>query len=290
MLLKKALAPATQRAYERAWARLTQFGLDHSLAIVLPVSVDTIILFVTSLYNEGLPASSIASMLSAVSYFHKLNNTTDPTRDFAVSQMMVTIRRERPSLDTRQPVTKQLLLSLVQKLPDICTSYYENCLFEAMFLTAFSFGLRIGEYTADRAGHNLKFEQIQLGTGSVTLNFQSFKHSSLEPVSHTIQANNTPYCPVKSLAEYVAVRGVVPGPLFQEKSKPVSSRRFSEIFRRALILTGENPKHFSPHSLRIGAASYWASLGYSDVQMKKLGRWKSDANDKYVRSAIVHKF
>lgn len=112
-----------------------------------------------------------------------------------------------------------------------------------MFVTAFCFCLRIGEYTADRAGHNL----MQLCPERVTLTFQSLKHSGVvDPLFHYVHATHTQYCPVKSLLEYVAVRGRESGPLFLFNSKPFSSRRFSDIFRKALILAGENPFQYSP--------------------------------------------
>ena len=53
-------------------------------------------------------------------------------------------------------------------------------------------------------------------------------------------------------------------------------------------MIGENPESFSSHSFRIGAATSWAQQGVSDIQMRQLGRWKSNALNKYIRDSIDH--
>ena len=37
------------------------------------------------------------------------------------------------------------------------------------------------------------------------------------------------------------------------------------------------------HSFRIGAATYAATVGYTEAQIQKMGRWKSGAFRKYIR-------
>ena len=41
---------------------------------------------------------------------------------------------------------------------------------------------------------------------------------------------------------------------------------------------------YNTHSFRIGAATSAIEAGISDVQVKMLGRWKSDAYQRYVRT------
>ena len=39
---------------------------------------------------------------------------------------------------------------------------------------------------------------------------------------------------------------------------------------------------------RIGAASHWAQKGFSEVQIRKMGRWLSNAMDRYIRGDVKH--
>ena len=46
---------------------------------------------------------------------------------------------------------------------------------------------------------------------------------------------------------------------------------------------GLDTNRFKGHSFRIGAASEAARLGYSDAQIRLMGRWWSDAVRRYIR-------
>ena len=53
--------------------------------------------------------------------------------------------------------------------------------------------------------------------------------------------------------------------------------QFSAHLKSAVQFIGLGPNNFKGNSFRIGAATYAASLGFSDNLIKKLGRWNSDA-------------
>jgi hypothetical protein len=52
---------------------------------------------------------------------------------------------------------------------------------------------------------------------------------------------------------------------------------------KILQFIGIDHSHYRGHSLRIGAATHFASLGYSEAYIKKLGRWNSNAIERYIR-------
>ena len=61
---------------------------------------------------------------------------------------------------------------------------------------------------------------------------------------------------------------------------------FSNSAKRYLTLNsfcGLDTRSYKGQSFRIGAASHAADKGFSDAQIRTLGRWKSDAFKIYIR-------
>jgi hypothetical protein len=88
----------------------------------------------------------------------------------------------------------------------------------------------------------------------------------------------------RALFDYLNMSISTSGPLFQNPDgTPVTYSQVSSHLKSAVQFIGLNPTHFKGHSFRIGAATYAASLGYSENLIKKLGRWNSDVFHRYIR-------
>ena len=70
--------------------------------------------------------------------------------------------------------------------------------------------------------------------------------------------------------------------------KAVTPYFFQKNLKLLLKAGGLDKEKFSAHSLRIGAASFWASLGLSEDVIKTLGRWTTDAVKRYIRCEVDH--
>ena len=91
-------------------------------------------------------------------------------------------------------------------------------------------------------------------------------------------------CPVQSILDYIDLRGLADGPLFQTlDGQPVTRTAFSELLSLAVQYCGLDPSKYKGHSFRIGAASHAAECGLSDTQICLLGPWRSDAFKRYIR-------
>ena len=99
------------------------------------------------------------------------------------------------------------------------------------------------------------------------------------------------YCPVKLTRRYLTFFKTQEGwlqPRQASHSGPAENYRLSystslSDLRSLIRLTGRNPKEFSEHSGRRGGASYAHREGLSWLDIKRMGRWKSDnASQKYV--------
>lgn len=97
-------------------------------------------------------------------------------------------------------------------------------------------------------------------------------------------------CPYILLLSYLKLRGRAAGSLFIfPGGKDVSRHFFTEKLKMGLIFCGLDIARYKSHSFRIGGASYYASLGFSDVQIQYMGRWNSEAFKKYIRSVSMIK-
>ena len=63
----------------------------------------------------------------------------------------------------------------------------------------------------------------------------------------------------------------------------VSRKLFTDYLALIFRVCGLDPTKYKGHSFRIGAATFAAECGFSDAQIRSMGRWKSDAFRKYIR-------
>ena len=286
-MLLQALAPSSRKAYARAWNLYIGFAKSINITASLPILHDHLCLFITFLHRENKPATSISSILSALSYMHKIRNLPDPSISFVVKQLVRAIKKIRSKkTDKRTPISENLLLTIVDKLPFLGLPAYETGTLASMFLLAFYFGLRVGEIT--NSIHNLASDQIHITPVSVQITFKTHKHSLGQSSPHVISPTKLRHCPVQALNNYVALRPHIKGAFFLIKSKPVSSSYFRKQLNRCLTLAGEAPNSFGTHSFRIGIATHWFNKNLSDSRIRRMGRWSSNAVETYIRGSIDH--
>jgi hypothetical protein len=163
-----------------------------------------------------------------------------------------------------------------------------------LFLLAFHAFLRIGEIAAKTvaASHkvlqrsDVHFEHNGPVLSGVRIIMREFKtNKNHHPIVISLKANvGSALCPVRALFDYLNMSISTSGPLFQNPDgTPVTYSQVSSHLKSAVQFIGLNPAHFKGHSFRIGAATYAASLGYSENLIKKLGRWNSDVFHRYIR-------
>lgn len=70
---------------------------------------------------------------------------------------------------------------------------------------------------------------------------------------------------------------------------PISRAHFSQQLSLAIQFCRLAPSRYKGHSFRIDAASFAADQGFSDTQIRLLGRWKSNAFQKYIRLPSLSK-
>ena len=256
--------------------------------IVLPIDTNRILEFISYLNLNNFAPASITTYITAISFVHKMANVHDPTAKFCVQKLLCVVNKLHGRDDSRLPITLILLSRLNSSLDSAVCNKYHRVLLQAMFSIAF-FGLcRIGEITKQPDGLVSLFNnQVSINSDYLLLTIVHFKHNKAKrPIVLKIhrQVDNS-ICPLLAMINYLSVRPPQDGPLFCfPDGKPISRNFFTKNLKFCINFCGLDSKQYSSHSFRIGGASYLASLGLSDTQLRTMGRWDSNAFLRYIRN------
>ena len=290
-LLDASMASSTHRLYNKVVTSFSVYLLKYfSIPMYIPLKVHHIMGYVAYLHHKGYSGSTIASYISALSYFHKIRGSPDPTNSYLIRKLIMGSSSLTKPSRVHLPITQQVLHTLISSVSCLSLSQYNVIMLQSMFYLAFHAFLRVGELTRSSASnHTLQLNDVSLVQGQsryikIIVSFKSFKHKKdYYPTSIVIQSKEA-HCPVLSLVRYLRIRPKFPGPLyiFSDKS-PVTSSFFYSSLRQCLLHSGLDPLQHRGHSFRIGAATMAASMGYSETQISAMSRWNSNAFKKYVR-------
>ena len=282
-LLMGSLSESSKKFYVNAFHKFKHFVLSNLMGVnPFPAGSSAVALFITHMYQSGYAAATIASHLSAISFFHKLFGYHDPADQFIIRKLVASVHKSNPTVDSRFPVSLDILHKCLDSATHICSSAYEALLFRCMCSLMFHAFMRIGEATLS---HNtVMFQHVSITSQSLSITFHKFKHHSGPPIIISVPANGSMYCPVFLALQYIAKRGTESGPFFAFPGAiPVQSSAFCKLLERSLSWAGLSHLPIKSHSFRIGAATWAAAQGYSEQQIQAMGRWKSMAFKRYIR-------
>jgi len=157
--------------------------------------------------------------------------------------------------------------------------------------------LRVSEFTCQQGRENntraicisdVSIVQEDCNKLNIILRFSKTDQVGQTALISITQHSVPDLCPVRALAQFLAIRPSWDGLLFRFfGGDPLTSQRFSRTLRKSVKALGLPPEHFSSHSFRIGAATSAAMCGVSEEQIKNMGRWKSTAYKSYIRPSHV---
>lgn len=218
----------------------------------------------------------------------------DPAQCFLVQKMLKGCHKVGPTVDSRLPITGEILTKIVNALRHTIPDHAQMLLLKALFLIAFHGFFRLGElvitskirvdFVIQRS--DVRFEVVNNKLKHVQLILRHFKTISLgQPRFITLEtSNNIHSCPVHALFQYLKHYRHLKGPLFQFLDGcPVSYSFVSRKLCEVIKFIGLDPKQYKGHSFRIGAATHAAQVGFSENAIQNMGRWKSDAVKRYIR-------
>ena len=253
--------------------------------------------FVAFLHVLGLSHQSIRSYLSAIRHLQITNGLPDPALSSftRLAYAMKGLRRVQPMArrQPRLPVTPEILYR-IHSAWSLDPPDYDRTMLWAAFCMGFFGFMRSGEFTCPSMDaftpEMLTPQDIAVDSHvSPTRLSVHLKRSKSDPfgagTTLHLGATGDILCPVAATLGYLAIRPSLTGPLFLfQDNSPLSRPRLVQSLRHALTAAGIDDSNFNGHSFRIGAATAAARRGLSDSLIQTLGRWKSSAFTRYIRT------
>lgn len=250
-------------------------------------------MFIAHLSLKGLAHATISSYISGIGFKCKLLGVSDNTQNFLIRKLLEGIKRSNHSKDCRLPITKHILEKLIKTTSLVCSSNFEAILFSTAFSVAYHAFLRVGEFTlsSNQTNQVIAFEHLKFVTNQKsTVDYIEF----IVPFSKTdqigkgesviLEPTKNFVCPILWLKKYIAMRPKISGQLFVHlDGSPLTRFQFCSVLNKSLEVAGLPKSHYKSHSFRIGAASDSFSYGHSELEIKKQGRWSSNAFKSYIR-------
>ena len=202
------------------------------------------------------------------------------------------------------PIGRGIMRIIVRKTREYFTKKGQNylaTLYQALFITAYYGMFRVGELTQNSGGHAVTARDVSTGTNKNKLLFilrSSKTHTQGEHpqivkitgLKGNTSINKNDVCPFKILGNFIKMR---PRRLsnkeqffvFRDRS-PVTAANFRTVLKTIMKKAKLNFSAYSAQSFRAGRAGDLLRAGVSIETIKKLGRWRSNAVYRYLRTVF----
>lgn len=274
-------AEATWRAYAADWRCFTTWCADHGRAS-LPAAPDTVAAYLACLAERRKP-STLARRIASIAQAHSAAGHDSPTTSAEVRLVWSGIRRSL-GVSTRQ--AQAATIDVVRRMVDALDDRPIGVRDRALLLLGFAGALRRSELVAlDAADLTPVVEGL-----AVRLRASKTDQEAAGATVAVPYGSRPDTCPVRAVAAWLDVAGVVSGPVFRPVTRHghvgggrLSGRAASEVVKRCAQRAGLDPDRFSGHSLRAGFAT---TAGANGVAERHIARQTRHASLAVLRSYI----
>jgi hypothetical protein len=301
LMAEHSIARKTWNTYKSAERMLATFCKEKRKPLQLPVNESTILGFIHWLaFERGLSATSISGYLAGIRKLHIVKGLPEPTFRTRMVQMVLEGKknleaasrlREGPS---RQPVTPDIIMLLKAKIREweganlsklaiwaVCSLMFHGA-FRGCELLSRTAAWFDPAYTLLRC--NIAVVDDAEGKMVVQIKVKAPKEDKKGGVTIVdVFQTDTDMCPARAVKKWQkASRNMAEDqPAFRfDDGTPITSGKLNKLLKSWL---GDTVSGIWTHSFRIGAASLMGKLGFSDKDVKAVGRWGSRAFEGYMR-------
>ena len=254
-------------------------------------------LFGAHLVDSGNQSLTIKSYFSAIRKFLNSNGFEVKIDSVLLHTLTSACRLINDQVRIKLPIHISLLETLLFEMERYFAGQtYLLATYKCLFTLAYYGLFRIGELT--QSDHVIKAKDISIGrnknkimiilysskTHSVESKPQMVKISELEKSSKRCHL----FCPFKLYRSYWRLRGTTyvkddePFFIFRDR-QPIQVKHVHHVLGELLQRLDLDKSKFTFHCIRSGRATDLLKLGYTIEEIKKFGRWKSNAIYRYLK-------
>ena len=278
------------------------------MRIDLPLSGETILAFSGWILNTGISSATLDTYLCSLRMLHLVKGMDPPTLRTQLVSSVVKGGKNKDLLHKRElanhgrlPFTPALLRLFKFELKDSNRSVHDKRMIWCATVTAFSGGLRGGEFLCRHAStydpetalreKDVKLDVFTIGgrdTEILKLKLRAEKQNrSSAATICDVYPSDSSLCPVQAFKKWQSTKTFfdpeLPAFRFQDGSN-MTIPAFNKILKETLSPHLTRYKgSISSHSLRIGLATMLGEMGFSDEEVMAAGRWSSQAYQSYMR-------
>ena len=293
---------STKENYLRIWRRFNKFviKLDNK-----PKTwEDRVYLFVAHLIDNGAQSSSVKSYISAIKSVLCDDGYIWKDERMLLSTLTKSCKLVNDTVRTRLPIQCGLLELILFEMQRFFKGQqlYLETMYSALFLLGYYGLMRIGELCYSE--HALKASNVHIACNKdkilmILYTSKTHGYGNLpQKIKITANANSMiknqkkrHFCPFQAVRKYISIRGGG-GENYDDENEqffvlsdksPVTQCMTRNLLKILIDRLGLNAKLYGVHSLRIGRSSELIKFGYSVDELKRAGRWSSNAVYRYIR-------
>jgi site-specific recombinase XerD len=303
-----SLAKKTWNSYKTAERMLATYCSEKKLRYILPATEEVMLGFIHWLaFKRKLSAGTISSYIAGVSKLHILKGMPEPKLRTELVKMILKGKKNMEAADKlkhsdsdtqRKPVTPDILLLIKNRLSQWETNEADKLTVWTVSSLLFHGAFRGGEilsksvstfdpaFTLLRKDIRLVQDSQDRLKSSIQVRVKAPKEDKNSKTTIVdIFESDTSICPVKAFKKWQRATSTNQAnqPAFRlNDGTPLTAKKFNHILKDRLkgFLDDQN---ITSHSFRSGTASMMATLGYSDSDVKSVGRWSSRAFEDYIK-------
>jgi len=291
--LKNSKANNTVRAYKSDFNDFSLFCVKNGLK-PLPSEPKIVSLYLTHLSTKEVKMSTLKRRLVSIGVIHRLKGYYLDTKHPSIIENIMGIKRRKGSI---QKGKKPLLINNLKQLVNVIDEYNNQEIKKlrdrSIILIGFAGGFRRAELVS------LDYDDLDFVTEGLKINIKRSKTDQFGEGSTKAlpYLDNSNYCPVLSLKNWIKLTNINSGPLFRRftKGSRLTINRLTDqsvalLIKKYLKLAGIENKDYSGHSLRSGFATSAAESGVEERSiMAMTGHKSTEMVRRYIKEANLFK-
>ena len=291
--LQSSKANNTVRAYKSDFSDFSLFCVQNGFKS-LPSEPKIVSLYLTHLSTKDAKISTLKRRLVSIGVIHKLKGHYLDTKHPSIIENIMGIKRRKGSIQiSKKPILINYLKQIINVIDEQDKKEIKKLRDRTIILIGFSGGFRRNEIVS------LDFDDLDFVPEGLKINLRSSKTDQFgEGFTKALPYfDNSQYCPVSSLKNWLEISKINSGPVFRRfvKGSKLSKNRLTDqtvalLIKEYLNLTHMDSKNYSGHSLRSGFATSAAESGVEERSiMAMTGHKSTEMVRRYIKESNLFK-